>query len=280
MNTDIRYADHAVNLMWARADHMDSDSISYGHLLDYRSDTGWDYIVPMLVIRDTWYGDYVGSMVERSNHRVLMGDGCRVLRDISADYWSHAVALTLPRSVVRRLTRAGRSANAAMACDALADMIDADTLDDARVIVCDAIAGLTDYPVIDESDLSELEWETISSDEAWETVRDDMALAVARIITDANDSDTWEFADIMMSEDSDAFRVWFGQFISDHAYYPHCEDAVGSIHWEGIDDDAVKIIADTFTATGRFPWQPLPVTILPTVSLIKAYVTGSTWQDR
>jgi hypothetical protein len=263
--TDIRYADHAVTLFY-----VSPDAFRYGAF-------GWrdmepadrhysDVTIPVLLVNDTSYSDYSGSMYNRSNNRVLMGDGCRVLREVTGDYSSSALVLTLPRAVVRRLTRAGRNASARMACEALADMIDADTLDDARAMVCDVIAGLADYPIIDESDYSELESEYIYSDESWETVRDDMALAVAREITGANGRDAWEFAGLMKDDptESASFRAWFGEFMSGHNYYPHCEDAMGSVHWEGIDDDAVKVIIDSVRDNRRFPWLSLAKTYAPT----------------
>ena len=78
----------------------------------------------------TVWGDYVGSTVERSNYRSLLGDYPETFIEIYGGYWSHV--LYLPTFKLSQ------------------DLVD-------------VIRGLFDYPLVNEEDHSQLEMEI-----AWE----------------------------------------------------------------------------------------------------------------
>ncbi len=143
----------------------------------------------------TTWGDYVGSAVERSNHRSILteygtGDDMLIVKDVRGDYSSHSLVMALddriPASLAEQLTK-------------LAD----------------------EYPLWDEDDHSQLEMELES--EMWD------AYVYADLRREMPDNLTDAFDETPESTLADWFWEWNSSFGE-----TYCEDAV-SASWGNFD---------------------------------------------
>lgn len=142
-----------------------------------------------VVVPVTSWGDYAGSTVERSNARSLVRDYPDVFVLAEGAYSSES--LYLP-------------ADAPISAD-----------------LWDTLAGLSDYPLYDENDHSELEWEL--TDEAWSSYGE---YDLRRAVTDALASDSDEAAVL----DADLFGIWH-DWCESTGYYPEPESATNMVLW-------------------------------------------------
>lgn len=135
---------------------------------DIKPDSNGQYAI----IDYTTYGDYVGSLVERSNFNVICDDfkeilNVRGLYTVSGYYWSHAILLDL------------NWLSESVCNEESPDYVIAESL---REI----LEGLQNYPLIDEDDYSQLCVKI--EDEDWESfIKHDLIKALAENGIDASD---------------------------------------------------------------------------------------------
>jgi hypothetical protein len=122
----------------------------------------------------------------------------------------------------------------------------------------DALAG---YPVLDESLMSEMEWEAIN-DAIGRYGLADTARAAVDIVRKIDD-DTADALDealdpftgwTVAESENNPFRAWFADQLSNSDQYPVCEDAAGSVDWVGIDDGMAEVIAQKWMESRTLPW--------------------------
>lgn len=173
--------------------HVDADTDGYPATAAVRCppvtapDTGYTHraypTLPVRVIPGTESGDYAGSLVERANYAELLD--CEPDHDVEPIY-----AYNSPYRFVSRRSRLielySCHGYTGLGWPAWCPL----TEDLAEII-----AGLETYPIIDEQRLSDVEAEAF--DESWPDARRDLA----RQLTRANPSDTWERAVDSISEE-------------------------------------------------------------------------------
>jgi hypothetical protein len=179
---------------------------------------GWSAVRPLpytantqrlVMIRDAGWGEYDNSSTyNRSNYRVLVesyGDWLVTINN-GNDRDGRGLALIVGSVVPTELLR--------------------------------IIDGLSDYPVIDESDLSELESEL--TEEMWDRwVRFDLP----RDLVDAGVSD-----DVLDQITDNSLQSAFWGVVSDLSLYPHAESADSMVFGRDEWSDIVETLADRLSA--------------------------------
>lgn len=205
-------------------DMVAGDHYTYGagdtvHWSDVRAagDSDWCEGRAILTFDYTAWGDYVGSMVERSNCRAMLEDFPETFVEVRGDYGSKCLAVFADAAIPE--------------------------------LVADVIRALAEYPLYSDEDHSNLEME--ETEEAWEQYAEsDLTRELERFEFPTADlpayavelldtPDAWQ--DIVDSLDSAWLRERFYSHTVDADQYPYGESAVNIVFpcW----DDTVKAIA-------------------------------------
>lgn len=228
-----------------RADDTTPTPGENGHISDFEAPghylTRFEQLLQAthVTIPFTTWGDYVGSTVERSNHRSILDGFADQVIDLAGDYSSSMLVIPLDGTIPTEL---------------------------ANVIV-----ALYDYPLVNEDDHSQLEFEL--GEEAWDDYgRSDLRRNVVKNVSDAMPDlpSKTEYAigdavsDTIDEMDDSDFDTLVWKFRDDAGLHFVAEDATGGGYWEGA-DDVVKAIAQKLTidaiaklALTDPQWTPAP----------------------